>query len=121
MANKGHQIELELTGTDFDLKVPVYAEADAELDQAGDINLVLYMYVGEDDQACSENRISLSQIFNRWIDHYITTEVGYNHLYSLSDCLRDISNTMRDAADSIKEMTIPLDDDGETDYDRMDG
>jgi len=78
------------------------------------------MYVGEDDEACSENRISLSQIFNRWIDHYITTEVGYNHLYALSDCLRDISNTMRDAADSIKQMTIPLDDDGETDYDRMD-
>jgi len=109
MDKKGADIQLELTGTDFDLKVPVYLEADAELDQAGDINLMLYMYVGEDDEACSENKVSLTQIFDRWIDHYITTSVGYNHLYSLSDALREISNNMQRAADSIKEMTIPLD------------
>ena len=109
MNDKGQQVELELTGADFDLSVPVYVEADAELDQAGDINVVLYMFVGDSDEACSENRVSLTQIFNRWVDHYLTTEVGYNHLYSLSDSLREISNTMQNAANSIKELTVPVD------------
>lgn len=110
MNDKGQQVELELTGTDFDLTVPVYVEADAELDQAGDINMVMYMFVGDSDEACSENRVSLTQIFNRWVDHYLTTEVGYNHLYSLSDSLREIANNMQDAANSIKELTIPIED-----------
>ena len=109
MNDKGQQVELELTGADFDLSVPVYVEADAELDQAGDINVVLYMFVGDSDEACSENRVSLTQIFNRWVDHYLTTEVGYNHLYSLSDSLREISNNMQNAANSIKELTVPVD------------
>ena len=109
MNDKGQQVELELTGADFDLSVPVYVEADAELDQAGDINVVLYLFVGDSDEACSENRVSLTQIFNRWVDHYLTTEVGYNHLYSLSDSLREISNNMQNAANSIKELTVPVD------------
>jgi len=120
METKGATVQLELTGADFDLSVPLYVEADAELDQAGDINLMLYMYVGDEDGACSENKVSLTQIFDRWIDHYLTTEIGYNHLYSLSDALREISNNMQRAADSIKEMTLPLDID-EDEYDeRMD-
>ena len=90
-------------GVDIGLTVPIYVDADIEVDDHDICNIVTLIYVG-DDEECYEARVALDVIVDGLIETFRDT-YSYNQLYVIAHELSRQAERLRSVGNYIEDST----------------